>query len=135
MKTSEGTALERSESFESKMKDRIREAIGDLIPDEELAKMVRRGIDSVFFDSKQVLVGKGYNEKYEDRPGFMGALVKELLEEKVVSEAASYIEEHQDDIDKLVKDAITQGADNMVLWHDQDAVPVIPKRAGPFLDD
>ena len=33
-----------AKSFEEKMKDRIRESIGELISDEELAKLIRKSL-------------------------------------------------------------------------------------------
>ena len=41
--------LAPAKTFQERIADRIRESIGDLITDEDLAEMVTRGIDDVFF--------------------------------------------------------------------------------------
>ncbi len=43
----------KSMSFEEKMKDRIKESIGELITDEELSIMVKRGFRGSLFQAYQ----------------------------------------------------------------------------------
>lgn len=65
------TEVTTAVSFEQRMKDRIRESIGELISDEELQKMVHRGVEEVFFKPGTKKINPGsWQEKTVETPAW-----------------------------------------------------------------
>ena len=50
-----------TKSFQDRMKDKIREGIGDLLTDDDLKVLIDKGIDDVFFTTRYT--GESYNRK------------------------------------------------------------------------
>jgi hypothetical protein len=57
---SKNAAAEAEALFQEKMKERMRTAMGDLMPDEVLAGIVARGIEEAFFKKRTKSNGYGY---------------------------------------------------------------------------
>lgn len=108
----EQTALTPQQSFEQKLTDRIRESIGDLMPDEKLAEIVQRGMEEAFF--KERTVERRYGDRVQE-PSWAVVVVKELLDEKVKGEVSKWFVEHPDEIEKIIKDVIGKGIVNCAI--------------------
>ena len=106
------SAIIENKTFEERMKDRIKDSIGDLITDEDLTKLVNRGIDDVFF--KKVVVRDGYRDAKE-LPSLMESIVKELLEEKVRLFAQQYVRTHEKEVLETLDKVVIEGAGKAVL--------------------
>jgi len=104
-------AITENKTFEERMKDRIKDSIGDLITDEDLTKLVNRGIEDVFF--KKTRIKKGYD--YEDGPALIESIVKELLEEKIRIFAQQYVSLHEKEVVEAINKVAKEGAGNAVL--------------------
>jgi hypothetical protein len=80
-----------AKSFDEKLKDRVREGLGDLLSDEELSKIIQRGIEEVFF--KQRVEVKQFSSKSEVKEPLIHEIVKEVLDEQLRAAAATVIKE------------------------------------------
>ena len=100
-------AIVESKTFEEKMKDRIKESIGDLIGDEDLKKLLDAAMHDVFFKPSKIKVNS-WDTK--DGPSFLQEIVKELMEDKVRDAVQVYINTHTDEVNKIIEDVVTKGA-------------------------
>ena len=99
------------QTFEDKMKERIRDSIGELITDEELSKLVHKSVDQVFF--QPVKLKDGFH--YKEGPSLLNGLIGELLTGQVREAVNQYIKEHPDEVIKAVKEVLSSGMGNAVL--------------------
>ncbi len=99
------------QSFEAKMKDRIRDSIGELITDKELSELVRKSVDQVFFAPTEI--GTIYNRK--EGPSLLNGLIAKLLTPQVREAIQQYINDHPDEVIEAVKEAISAGMGNALL--------------------
>ena len=99
-------AIVENKSFEEKMKERIKDSIGDLISDEELKKLLDAAMYDVFFKPSKIKIN---SYDYKDGPSFLQEIVKELMEEKVRDEIKNYINDHKDDVNKIISDVVQEG--------------------------
>lgn len=100
------TNIVENKNFEEKMKDRIKESIGDLITDEELKKLLDAAMYDVFFKPIKVKVSSW---ETKDGPSYLQGIVKELLDEKVRSVIKDYIDNHTEDVEKTIKTVVENG--------------------------
>ena len=105
------TALIIPQTFEEKMKDRIRESIGELITDKELTELVHKSVDQVFFAPTEI--GDAYHRK--EGPSLLNGLIKELLTPQVREAVDQYIKDHPDEVIKTVKEVLARGMGNALL--------------------
>lgn len=101
------------QSFEQNMKDRIRESIGELIPDEELSKLIHRGIEESFF--KENIVRDSYGREMRRDKSIIHSITKELLEPKIKEIVSEYVKEHNDEVMAQVKEVLLKGIGEAVL--------------------
>ena len=104
-------AIVVQKTFEERMKERIKDSIGELMSDEELKKLVHKSLDQVFFQSTQVK--DGWHTK--EVPPLLNGIIKELLTPQVREAVIEYIDKHPDEIQKAVKDALSVGMGNALL--------------------
>lgn len=98
--------IEVQKSFQEKMKDRIRESIGDLISDEELTKLIHKGVEDVFL--LPIKEKRGWNNGIE-HPSLLHGLLKELLTDQVRNAVTVYITEHSEEVTKSIHEVISNG--------------------------
>ena len=103
------TTVANTESFEEKMKNRIKDSIGDLITDEQLTSLINKAMNETFLKPTYREEGMGYNSRKVEVPPFLHTVVKELLTEQVKSAVAVYIDENKESIEKSVTDLIKNG--------------------------
>lgn len=95
------------QSFEERMKARIKESIGDMITDEELAKLVNRGVEEVFFKERPNTKGSYYDNK--PLPPLLHQIVNDLLFPSVKAAADKYINDHKEEVKTAINNAIQAG--------------------------
>lgn len=105
------TSIVENKTFEERMKDRIKDSIGDLITDEDLTKLVNTGINDVFF--KKTRIQKGYNS--EEGPALIESIVKDLLEEKIRIFAQQYVSLHEKEVLEAIDKVTKEGAGAAIL--------------------
>ena len=98
-------AIVEQKSFQERMKDRIRDSIGELMTDKELSEIVHRAMEEIFF--KPMKLQDGYHSK--EVPPFIHQLLKEILAEDVKKAVSEYIAKHKEDVQKIIKEVITLG--------------------------
>lgn len=95
--------IARNPSFEDKMMMRIKETIGDLITDEELAKIVERGIEKAFFEPRKGDYGRS-------SPSIMETLIENLMKERVAKSLDAFIERNEEKLIEITEQIIKDGA-------------------------
>lgn len=86
------------QTFEDNIKDRIRNDIGDLIPDELLTNMISKSIDDILIKPKETKNDWGTVTR---TAGLMEEITRELLTEKI-KETIRGSEDIQDLIEKTI---------------------------------
>ena len=105
------TDMATTKSFADRMKERIRESIGELITDDDLLKMVERGIDEVFFDERTVR--DGY--RFRTVPPLIHSAVRESLDARMDVAVENWVRSHEDEVMHAVHQAVQQGAGEAIL--------------------
>ena len=95
-----------NESFEAKMKTRIKESIGDLITDEELSKLINAQIKVIFLDRR--VEDNGYSQA-KHKPPLLEEIIKECLTDNVKDLVKSYINDNSTEIQVTVKTVVQEG--------------------------
>ena len=101
-------AVATQQTFEDRMKARIKDSIGDLITDEDLTKMLERGIEEVFFKEKVVKTGTYYNDT-KVVPPLIHQVVKECLEPAIIRCADRYLATKADEVNAIIQKVVDEG--------------------------
>lgn len=103
-------------TFQEKIRDRIRDSIGDLISNEELQKLVETGIHQTFFQQRPPL-HTGYNNP--DREPLMHELIKEIYLKEIQAHAEAqvkaFLAENSEQVEQMVKDVVQAGAGDAII--------------------
>ena len=100
-------------SFQEKMKERIKESIGELMSDEELKNLVDRGLEEAFFRERKLNSNSWESDKYE-KP-LIHEILKELLRKSVDKHVSEFIDGHSDDVMEAIKEIHSLGIGNALL--------------------
>ena len=100
--------IQTNETFEEKLKTRIRESIGDLLSDDDLKKIIDRGLEEVFFTEKVINSGHYSNNK-QITPPLIHQMIKELLQPNVDEIIKQYIYEHESEINEIIHNTVQEG--------------------------
>jgi predicted house-cleaning noncanonical NTP pyrophosphatase (MazG superfamily) len=111
------TDIVESKTFEQRMKERIRDSIGDLISDEDLTKMVDRSLEEVFFKPRPNPKHTAYYNSGEPAtmPPLLHELVKEVLEANVQAAVREYIGSNQEEVNATIQKVVQEGIGAAVL--------------------
>lgn len=104
--------IEKPKNFEEKMKERIKESIGDLISDEELSVLVEKGIQLAFFTPTPQYGNYGSRE---DKPPLMTTILQDVLKEKVSEEVKLWMKENNDKVEEAMNKIIQEGLGQAVI--------------------
>lgn len=105
-------------SFEEKMKARIKESIGDLVSDEDLTKLVERGLEETFFKPRPnpKYGSYGYNSS---QPVTIEPLIQEILRETLLpsmkAAVETYLKDHHEEVMVMVDTVVKEGAGKAVV--------------------
>lgn len=108
---SESTQLTPQMAFEEKVKERIRDSIGDLMPDEVLVDILRRAIEEQFFE--QTLTEDRWGSKHYQEPWLLKE-VGTLLNAKLKGMLQNVLEEREAEIGAAVAKTIEEQAPQMI---------------------
>ena len=106
------TSIIENKTFEEKMKDRIKESIGDLIGDEDLKRLLDAALHDVFFKPSKIKIN---SYDYKDGPSFLQEIVRELMEDKVRDIVRDYINSHEDEVNKIIGDVVAEGVGGAMI--------------------
>jgi hypothetical protein len=111
------TDIVESKTFEQRMKERIRDSIGDLISDEDLTKMVDRSLEEVFFKPRSNPKHASYYNAGEPAtiPPLLHELVKEVMEANVQAAVREYIGSHTEEVNATIQKVVQEGIGVAVL--------------------
>lgn len=101
-------------TFAERLKDRIKDSASDLITDEELAEMVKRTLNTVFFE--RVLISKGYGstpDKYSDP--LIHGIVKDLMKEAVKEAVEKWIVDNPEEVKQALSSVLETSASELML--------------------
>ena len=105
-----------AQTFEQKMKARIKEGIGDLISDEELSKMVTRSMEEIFFTPKKNPKKDYYNSREPDTvPPLIHEIVQQCLQPAVNSAVNDYVKTHSEEVLQEINKVVTAGVGNALI--------------------
>ena len=110
------TDLVENKSFESKLKDKIRDSIGDLITNEDLSRLVHRSVEEIFFEPRKNKNREHWqSNQVEFLPPLLHDIVKQLLQPMVTEVIKEYISTHREEVLKVVETVVTNGVGNAVV--------------------
>ena len=111
------TDIVQSKTFEQRMKERIRDSIGDLISDEDLSKMVDRSLEEVFFKERANPKRTSYYNSGEPDtlPPLLHEIVKSAMSEQVSEAVKEYIANNREQVDATIKTVLEQGMGNALI--------------------
>lgn len=100
--------LTKTASFQDRLMARIKDSIGELMTDEELKKIMERGVEEALFKPK--VQYDNYNREIKREEPFVEKAVKAFLSEKMDKVVREYLAANtqlfMDSIDKAVRDGI-----------------------------
>jgi hypothetical protein len=100
------STLTPEQSFQEKVKARIRESIGDLMPDEMLQQLVSRAVEDAFFKRIET---SNYYGRQEHRDPWLTLFVREQLEKQVQSAVEAWMGANADKITTLIQQTLDGG--------------------------
>lgn len=108
-----GNEIQKSQSFEERMKERIKESIGDLITDEELSVIVKKGIEVAFFQKE--IRKNDWGSVIEEKNPVIVSIVKEVLRDSVDKCAIEWFKENEKEMDAIVEKIVREGISKVFL--------------------
>lgn len=103
--------LVESKSFNERMRDRIKESIGDLLTDDDLTKIIDEGIREAFFQPYNT--SDRWGARIENPPLIVG-VVRELLTSRVNKKVDQWFVENPDKVKEILDQVIRDGIVKMV---------------------
>lgn len=101
------TEITTPQSFEEKMRARIRESIGDLISDEDLKKLLDKAIQENFFTEK--IITNQWGREDGRKPALLVGIVKELLTERMTAVVAQWLKDNDEEVKKTMDEVVKLG--------------------------
>ena len=91
--------------FQAKMQERLRQAMGDLMPDEVLAGIVARGIEEAFFKPR---LEKGRNQWDNDikMPSWTVEFLEKECRSQVATAVTNWVADNKARVEELVREAL-----------------------------
>lgn len=105
------TTVQVSQTFEQKVRDRVREQIGELLSDEDLSKIVQAGLKDAFFEPRRV-DGDRYGATKEP---LIHEIIRPLLEKRVREQVDAWFEANKTEIGVTVSRLLEMGVGNAVI--------------------
>jgi hypothetical protein len=100
-------------SFEDKLKERIRESIGELVTDEDLSRIVQAGVHEALFKPRVVerKNSSGYYSasQFDTKPPFIVEVVMDLLKQDIRSAVEKWFAENPNSIKEIVDHCFRDG--------------------------
>jgi hypothetical protein len=104
--------------FQTRMFNKIREQMGELMTTKELKALVDKAMEKAFFEEREVT--RGYNTE-KVKPYFV-ELVQKELESQVRIQLTAYMKEHSDEVIKAIDETIAKGFYSLVKQHQDNMI-------------
>lgn len=102
------------QSFEERMRERIKKDIGELLTNEELSKMIQRSMEDIFFNERPNPSYNGWSGERKIAP-LLHSIVKELMAQKVDAAVNKWLNEHPVDIATALESTMAAGVGQCVI--------------------
>lgn len=109
------TALTPLQNFEAKLRDKIRDDIGALLPDEALAALVQRAVEEDLFRDRPGTKRDSWGRVEEDVPSPFKQAVRAAVDEAVKAEATRQLVAMKDVIETKVRELTEQSLVDLML--------------------
>lgn len=110
--------LAMSKSFQEKMYDRIKDLIGELMPQEDLKRLVDAAVQKAFFEPVKVF--DGYREIHKDP--YIVQQIRELLNKDVRAAVDEWLAANPDQVTKAINECIAKGFYRIVNEHIENKI-------------
>jgi hypothetical protein len=107
--------LTPQQKFEEKLQDRIRNDIGELVPDEVLSELIQRSINRIFFEERPIKREHGYNASTEYLPAKFEQFVEDAMAPMLRDAAEDWIADNADKVREMIDSVLLSNADRLVL--------------------
>lgn len=97
--------LQMTQDFQTRIFNRIRESIGDLMTDEDLKRLVDAAMQRAFFADR--IEQESYRQVV--RPPHFIKLIDDLMRERVQAEVKQWLEDHPEEVSKAIQETIEKG--------------------------
>ena len=113
---SENKALAPMETFIERVKGKLRDDIGSLLPDEAVSEMVQKVINDEFFAAKRVRTGgTDYHPQYGEKPTAFQEAVLEACKPIIERHVGRVLVERSDQIEEQIQAIIGDGITKFFL--------------------
>ncbi len=113
----EGKQLAPMETFMERVKAKLRDDIGSLLPDEAVSEMVQRAVDEEFF--KPRLVPKPGRSTYSndtiEKPSQFQEMVLEAVTPIIQKRVLKIVKDHDEEINEQIQKTINDGITKLFL--------------------
>ena len=99
--------------FLGKVRDKIRDDIASMIPDEAINKLIEEVVREEFFTKKKIVSGDRWNEKITYDHTEFQKLVLENITPHIKERADKFFVDNQEEITKLIDQILQQGFMNL----------------------
>lgn len=107
-------AVTNPTDFQTRMFERIRDQMGDLLTDAELKAMLEKALEKAFFEPR--VRPTSYSGSVNEEPLFV-ELIRKELQSKVTSALSKWVENHPDEVSKVISETIEKGIFGMMASH------------------
>jgi len=98
--------LTTAKSFQDRISNKLRESIGELMTDEELAKVVNLSVDKMFFERPTV----GTDYRPIEGPSWFAQEIKSLLNARMEEAVKAELLSQEAEISDVVRQVVQEGA-------------------------
>lgn len=112
-----GNQAQAEKDFQDKMVERMRQAMGDLMPDDVLKKIIERGLEEAFFKSTPRQEGTYANnwKTIEEQPSWVAAFVKIECAGRVQIAVEEWIASNGDKFKEIITGILDKGMASAVV--------------------
>jgi hypothetical protein len=104
-----GQPSQAEAEFREKMKERMRAAMGDLMPDEVLKGIVARGIEEAFFTGTNEAPCYANHYTAQRHPSWMAKFLEQEARQQVQQAVEKWVAENPERVTQLMAEAIGDG--------------------------
>lgn len=101
------------QEFQQRMQDRLRQAMGDLMPDEVLKGIVARGVEQAFFADR--IEKDRWGSTLNHRPSWMVEFLQRELQQRAKQAVEKWFAENQAKVEELLQKALAMGLASAVV--------------------
>jgi hypothetical protein len=90
--------------FQQKLRERVRNDIRELLPEEAIAALVQKAVNDEFFEKRMVRDGSGWNERQVQRPSLFVEAVIEAAKPIIAEEVRKFIAGRPETVEAVIVD-------------------------------